>query len=182
MGADAANITKTVDKETNFTGWKIEEKNFQLELIQRSPQQTRSFFQARGFNKVIAKEIATQCVFQTIIRNTQTDNSEDAITVSLQDWQLIPNEKTTEQSIKLKETWDAEWKKAEISTAARIAFRWATFPTEQTFEPSGDFNWGMITFGLKPDTSFDLQLFWKQGKKSHSTWVKNLQCPADIQE
>ncbi len=178
----AANISKTTDKETNLVGWKLNENNFQLELIQRSPQQTRSFFQGRGFSKKVANNIATQCVLQTIIRNTQAENNEDAITVSLKEWRLTNKENPTRKGLKLKETWDKEWQTEDVSIPSRVAFRWATFPTEQTFEPGGDFNWGMISFGLKPDSYFDLHVFWKQGKKSYDTWIKELHCPADIIE
>ena len=56
------------------------------------------------------------------------------------------------------------------------------FPSEQTFDPGGDFNWGMISFGPKPDTLFDLHVFWKQGDRSHNTWIRGMQCPEDNTE
>ena len=172
--------TISIQKETGLKGWKLSQGNFQIELIQRSPQQTRSFFLARGFSAKIANEIATQCVFQTIVRNTQLQNKQDSISVSLKDWRLQANGKLP--GVKLKEQWDKEWQKTDISTAARVAFRWATFPTEQQFSPGGDFNWGMISFGLKPETRFDLDLYWKQGDTRYNTWIKSLQCPADKPE
>ena len=178
----AAEISKSTDKETALKGWKLTENNFQLELIQRSPQQTRSFFQARGFSPKIANEIATQCVFQTIIKNTQAENSTDAISISLKKWHITNKNSNEPKPIKLKEVWDKEWKDSDISNAARIAFRWATFPTQQTFDPGGDFNWGMISFGPKPDAVFNLRLFWKQGDKSHNAWIRNMQCPEDRDE
>jgi len=178
----AAEITKSIDKETKLIGWKLSENNFQLELIQRSPQQTRSFFQARGFSPKIANDIATHCVLQTIIRNTEAENSNDSISVSLKEWRLSNTGDTKEKSVKLKENWDKEWNNDDISNAARVAFRWATFPSEQTFDPGGDFNWGMISFGPKPDTLFDLHIFWKQGNKSNNAWIKKLQCPPDQPE
>ena len=177
----AVDITKTVNEETQLIGWKVSEKNFKLELIQRTPQQTRSFFLARGFNKTISNLIATHCVFQTIVRNTENDNSVDAIEVSLREWRIIPADgKNKAKPLKLKEVWNDEWNAEDVPTAARIAFRWATFPTEQTYQPGGDFNWGMISFGPKPNTRFDLHIFWKQGDQAHDAWIKNMQCPADI--
>ncbi len=178
----ATEVNKTIDTETGLAGWKFTENNFQLELIQRSPQQTRSFFQARGFSPKIADEIAIRCVFQTIIRNTETENSTDAIGISLKQWLISYKGHTKGEPIILKEAWNSQWKENEISNAARIAFRWATFPSEQTFDPGGDFNWGMISFGPKPDTLFDLQVFWKQGDRSHSTWIRDMQCPEDNTE
>lgn len=178
----AGEINKTIDAETKLTGWKITDNNFQLELIQRSPQQTRSFFQARGFSTKIANDIATHCVLQTIIRNTEAQNPNDSITISLKEWRMTNSKDTKERTLKLKEVWDKEWKDGDITNAARIAFRWATFPTEQTFDPGGDYNWGMISFGLKPDTLFDLHIFWKQGNNTHDAWIKDMQCPPDRPE
>lgn len=173
----ATELVKTVDKESQLIGWKFSQGNFQLELIQRSPEQTRSFFQGRGFSAKVANDIATSCVLQTIGRNTQADNNEP-VSISLKEWKFI-NSSGEEKTLKLKETWNSEWGKGEISTPARIAFRWATFPTTQSFDPGGDFNWGMISIGPKPGAKFDLQLSWKQGDTQHSTWIKQMECPSD---
>lgn len=178
----AAEITRTVNNETKQVAWKITKNNFHLEFIQRSPQQTRSFFQARGFSAKIANDIATQCVLQTIIKNTEDENTKDSISVSLKKWRINSSMQIKESPVKLKETWDKEWQEEHISNAARVAFRWATFPTEQTFEPGGDFNWGMISFGPKPATLFDLKVFWKQDDQSHYALIKNMQCPPDTTE
>lgn len=176
-------VNKTTDKETQLSAWKLSEGNFQLELIQRSPEQTRSFFQGRGFSAKVADDIATSCVFQTIGRNTEAENNTESVTVNLTEWRLATTDKQGEKkqtnSIKLKEDWDKEWKGAHVSSASRIAFRWATYPTEQSFDPGGDFNWGMISFGPKPDMIFDLHIVWKQGDKTHDAWIKQMQCPKE---
>ncbi len=178
-------VNKTTDKETQLSAWKLNEGNFQLELIQRSPEQTRSFFQGRGFSVKVADDIATSCVFQTIGRNTEAENNTESVTVNLTEWQLAITSKQAQAdkkqtiSIKLKEDWNKEWKGTKVSSASRIAFRWATYPTEQRFDPGGDFNWGMISFGPKPDTTFDLHIVWKQGDKTHDAWIKQMQCPTD---
>jgi len=176
------NIVKTVNKETQLSAWKLSKGNFQLELIQRSPEQTRSFFQGRGFSSKVANDIATSCVFQTIGRNTEADNKTDSVSVDLSEWRIAvaDNKDKSAQAIKLKEDWNKEWKGAKVSVASRIAFRWATYPSEQSFEPGGDFNWGMISMGPKPDTTFDLHVFWKQGDKKHDAWIRNMQCPKDF--
>ncbi len=176
-------VNKTTDKETQLSAWKLSEGNFQLELIQRSLEQTRSFFQGRGFSAKVADDIATSCVFQTIGRNTEAENNTESVTVNLTEWRLATTDKQGEKkqtnSIKLKEDWDKEWKGARVSSASRIAFRWATYPTEQSFDPGGDFNWGMISFGPKPDMIFDLHIVWKQGNKTHDAWIKQMQCPKE---
>jgi hypothetical protein len=171
----AAELTRSVDEETNLAGWKITDAGLELELIQRLPDQTQGFFQARGFSKEIASEIASSCVFQTIARNVSAKATDDAISISLRDWRVSVAGKI--KTIKLKETWDGQWSKEQITIASRLAFRWATFPTQQTFEPGGDYNWGMTSFDLPPGTIFDLHIFWVQGSQQKDLWIKSIQCP-----
>jgi len=169
-----ADITKTIHPETKLIEWKLKENNLELQLIQRTPNQTRGFFEARGFSKKITHDIANSCVFQTITRNTSKEKNR-AIQVSLKTWRIKINNQS--QPIKLKETWDKEWNTAQVKASSRLAFRWATFPTEQTFEPSGDYNWGMISFGPEPGSVFDLYVEWKSNNKIKSQWIKNMTCP-----
>lgn len=177
--ASALDVVKTVNQDTNLIGWKITQNNFELELIQRSPQQTRSFFQARGFSPKIANDIATHCVFQTIVRNSEAENKHDDIDVSLKKWRITTVNTKQEMPLKLKEVWSKEWQDEEISTAAKVAFRWATLPTQQIYKPGGDFNWGMISFGPKPETIFDLTIVWKQDQQEYQAIIEQLQCPTD---
>lgn len=169
-----ADITKTISPETQLIEWKLIENNLELKLIQRLPDQTRSFFEARNFPKDITNDIANSCVFQTITRNNSKDTNQ-SIHVSLKKWLIKIGPKT--QPLKLKETWEKEWKNSSLSSASKLAFRWATFPTEQSFEPNGDYNWGMISFGPKPGTTFDLYIEWKINKQTKNIWLKNLICP-----
>jgi len=169
-----AEITKTISPETQLIEWKFIEHNFELKLIQRLPDQTRSFFEARGFPKNITNDIANSCVFQTISRNNSKDKSQ-SIQVSLKNWKIKTDQKT--QPIKLKEDWQKQWTNSNLKPAAKLAFRWATFPTEQSFEPSGDYNWGMISFGPKPGSTFDLYIEWKNNDQRNRAWIKNISCP-----
>lgn len=173
-------ISHSTNPETGLKGWKFDRGDMQLELIQRLPDQTRGFFLARGFKRNIADQIANACVFQTIIRNTgsATEQSDrNAITVSLKHWRTTFKHKI--QPLKLKEDWIENWPLSSVKPAARHAFRWASFPTEQTFHPTGDYNWGMITFGLSPGDVFDLQIQWQIADKTHQALIKNIQCAED---
>lgn len=161
------------DSETKLIGWKLDEIGFKLELNQLLPNQTRAFFQARGFSVKYADSIANGCVYQTIVHN----NSNKPVTISLKQWRIKTRD-GKEQPIKLKEVWDSEWN--DVSQAARIAFRWSTFPTEQTFTSKSDSNWGMTSFGLAPGTSFDLHIFWQLGNEAQDIWIKDMQCPIDL--
>ena len=177
-----------VDKTTGLKTWQFIQSGLELQLVQRLPDQTRGFFQGRGFTKQQADEIATQCVFQTIVKNTGLQKTGKPISISLKTWRISLTHSTRKhnlvQGIKLKEDWAEEWlaiqdKKKQVKQSARIAFKWATFPSEQTFEPGGDYNWGMISFGLPPGTTFDLLIFWQTARQSHEQWIKNIQCPED---
>jgi hypothetical protein len=173
----AAEVKITTDPQTKLKGWKFNQNDMELELIQRLPDQTRGFFLGRGFSTEIVNDIANACVFQTIVRNTGANTGAKPISVSLKKWQVVHNEKTT--PLKLKEDWNRQWAKANVRPSAKLAFRWATFPTEQTFHPSGDYNWGMISFGLSPGALFDLNLQWVVGDKTYKATIKNIQCAQD---
>lgn len=187
-------VNTLFDKTTGLKTWQLTQFDLELQLIQRLPDQTRGFFQGRGFSNQQANEIATQCIFQTIVKNTGLNKTGKPISISLKTWRIIPlplsiNKNKITQGIKLKEDWSNEWlaikdKKTQVKPSARMAFRWATFPSEQTFEPSGDYNLGMISFGLPPGAWFDLHVFWRSIQSSesvqiHDQWIKNIQCPED---
>jgi len=118
-----ADITKTILPETNLIEWKLLDENLELKLIQRLPDQTRSFFEGRGFSKKITDDIAQSCVFQTITRNT-SKAKDQSIQVALKNWSIKINHKT--QPIKFKEDWDKQWTDNDVKPASRLAFRWAT--------------------------------------------------------
>ena len=177
-GEAVASVETRRDPATGLQSWQLLEHDFSLQLIQRLPDQTRAFFQARGFSKDEADRIATHCVLQAIGKNTSHLPNGSSIEYNLADWTLLVNGK--QQKIKLKSDWEHEWAQHEhVSKAARIAFRWATFPSQQNFEPDGDFNWGMISFGLPPGAVFDLQVKWRQNNQLHQQWIKQIQCPED---
>lgn len=169
-------VKSSIDAETQLKSWKLTQGALSLELLQRLPDQTRAFFQGRGFSSKIANDIATQCVLQTIMKNTSSKTAQ-TISYDLHDWKVFTN--STTRGLKLKQQWDQEWTEEQVSPAARIAFRWATFPTQQNFEPGGDYNWGMISVGLAPGSVFDLQVTWKQGDNLHTRLIKQIECPQD---
>ncbi len=177
-GVSTAAVETATDPETGLQSWHLRDHDFSLQLIQRLPDQTRAFFLARGFNQPIADQIATSCVLQAIGKNTSHAPDGSTIEYNLADWRVRFDGKT--QGIKLKSQWLQQWAREQAaSPSSKIAFRWATFPSQQTFEPDGDFNWGMISFGLPPGSVFDLKVQWRQNQQPRKTWIRNLQCPSD---
>lgn len=168
-----AGVTQSVDEQTALVSWKIDDGNFELQLTQLLPDQTRAFFQARGFPKETADSIATGCIMQSIGRNRGKQETPGSIDVDLKQWRMLHD--GSEDPIKLKEQWDSEWPAGEVSDAARLAFRWANFPTQQDFAP-GDFGWGMTSFALPPGRYFDLKVVWSVAGVEKNAWIRGIQC------
>lgn len=177
-----ADINQTLDEETGLKSWVLKQDGLELTLKQAYPEQILAFYLGRGFPKAIATQIANSCMFQTIVKNTlttqnQAADSNQTITIRQALWQVKSAAEI--KGIKLKETWDKQWSKEQIKPASRIAFRWATFPTEQSFRPNGDYNWGMTCFDLKPGAEFDLKVVWTINNKEKNTWIHSLKCAID---
>lgn len=173
-----AQVVQESDPETGLRSWRFTAGNLAVELIQRLPDQTRGFFLARGFPAEIADEIAANCIFQTIIRNTGEQDGDATIGVDLAQWRVI--QAGREQGIRLKEPWSASWPDEAVAGASRLAFRWALFPTRQEFLRD-DYNWGMTAFGLPPGTVFDLVLAWQEAGKVHSARLEGIECAPDVE-
>jgi hypothetical protein len=172
-----AAVARSADEETGLVKWHFSAGDLELELIQRLPDQTRGFFLARGFSRELADDIATACVLQTIVRNRGKPGTGKPVVIDLGQWRMVHD--GNHGTIRLKEDWIASWPEGSVSQAARLAFRWATFPTEQEFRP-GDYNWGMTAYGLAPGAVFDLNVIWQQGGETQSGWIRRIECPADV--
>jgi hypothetical protein len=172
-----------IDPEAGLPFWAWEEPPVDIRLIQRLPDQTRGFFIARGFTTAAADRIARSCVFQSIQHNRGLDVEGPVMEVDLTRWRITraDGSEPSARPIALKEAWDTEWEAAGESEAARVAFRWSLFPTRQTFR-GGDYNWGMIMFGVPPGTHFDLTLDWTLDGEPHQAVLRGLICAPELVE
>jgi len=68
-----------------------------------------------------------------------------------------------------------EWVKSGVSEAARIAFRWAQFQSENTFEP-GDWIMGMATLEVPLSGTFRLVARYRDDKGNHEIVLDKLSC------
>ena len=175
----AADVARGVDADTGLAKWRLTAGAAEFELIQRLPDQTRGFFQARHFPVAVADEIAGNCIFQTIIRNTGASGSGESVAIDLGTWRVIRDGR--EGPLRLKEPWLASWSDADVGKDAQLAFRWAMFPTRQEFLP-GDYNWGMTAYGLPPGAVFDLHLTWRSGGREESGWIRGIECAPDVEK
>lgn len=174
-----ADVVRSVDGETGLAKWSFTAGDVEVELIQRLPDQTRGFYQARNFPVAVADEIARNCIFQTIIRNTGGSGADSPLAVDLATWRVRHAGK--EGGMKLKEPWLASWPETAVGQAARLAFQWAMFPTRQEFLPD-DYNWGMTAYGLSPGSVFDLHLAWRTGGREDFGWIRGIECAPDVEK
>ena len=150
--------------------WRWSGQGIQVRLTHIVPDQLRGFFQARGFKPKDTEIIAAACVFQTVIRNER----EGPVVISdLKSWQVITPE--TKQSLLIREHWEQVWETRQVPKSARLAFRWAWFPTQQRFH-HGDWNMGMSSYGLPPGSKFDLILNFEIDGKRISGRIENIEC------
>ncbi len=180
-GLALAGLVRKANPETGLVGWKFDRGAFELEIVQRLPDQTRAFFLARGFPSAEADRLAVHCVMQTIVRNTGRPGEASPIRVDLREWRVAHGGAI--RPLRHKEAWLAEWTKTgAVPPPARLAFRWSTLPTEQVYEPRGDYNWGMTIYDLPPGSRFDLYVVWHAGARRHAAWLRGLECAPDRHE
>jgi hypothetical protein len=171
----AASVEHSRDQATGLETWQWHGDGASLTFNQLLPDQSRAYFQGRGFPPEHAEQVALACVFQTIIRNRA-----DAVVpleVDLSQWRVIPVQGNPRPP-QLQSDWQAQWERRRIVQSARLAFRWSLFPTRQTFQP-GDWNMGMVTFGLTPGEAFDLELTWHEGTEPRRWRLEDMRCAPD---
>ena len=174
----SASTTLGAAPDTGLKFWHWEDQGVLLELKQRLPDQTRGFFEARGFDQVSANKAGTACIFQTMLRNTGSADS-GRVDIDLTQWQVSSGDSKT--PMLLREDWNRIWKEspAQLAEPSRLAFEWSLLPTKQEFDP-GDYNWGMTSYGLPPGSRFDLELNWLRIGEHHHGRIENIECPDDI--
>ena len=149
-------------------------QGLRLEIAALSGDTVKAFFIGRDFSSKDAGFIAaTGCVFRSAIGNAGISDSDADVNIDLTKWRVIV--KGVEQPLKTRQDWATVWTKRAVAETPTIAFHWALFPTRQHYKPT-DYNWGMLTFALPPQTQFDLQMVWQQGDKMQRHLLKNLEC------
>ncbi len=176
--APAAAVVNTgTDEEARLPYWEIVEPGVSIRLVQRLPDQTRGFFQARGFSVEDSELIAQSCVFQTVFRNISAAPAPNTIEYNLREW--VVRAAGARRGLKTREDWEKEWNARQAPPSARLAFEWSLLPTRQSYRP-GDYNWGMSVFSLKPGDEFDLNVVWHQDGKKRTVPLKGVRCAPDV--
>ncbi|HEY5683633.1 MAG TPA: hypothetical protein VIR61_08170 [Sulfuricaulis sp.] len=177
--AASANAAVTIgtDEEARLPYWEIVESGVSIRLVQRLPDQTRGFFQARGFSVEDSEVIAQSCVFQTVFKNISAAPTPSTIEYNLREW--VVHAAGARRGLKTREDWEKEWTTRRAPPPARLAFEWSLLPTRQSYR-SGDYNWGMSMFNLKPGDVFDLDVVWHQDGNKRTVTLKRVRCAPDI--
>lgn len=175
--AAAATVSTGTDEGAGLPYWELETAGMMLRLVQRLPDQTRGFFQARGFRPADADLVARRCVFQTIFKNTSSDAAAAVLEYNLRDWTV--HHRGRARTMKTREDWQPVWAGRGVPQEAQIAFEWALLPTRQTYHP-GDYNWGMSVFDLEPGAVFDLKVAWTQDGRRQTALLEDMRCGPEV--
>lgn len=163
-----------IEPDTGSHSWTVRTQGIALTLAQILPDQVRGFYAARAFPREAIEHLATRhCVFQTILRN---ESGSAAIRFNLADWRVKTEAGT--QGLKLVREWLPEWERRGVPESGRLAFRWALFPTEHTYE-IGDWNMGMTTYALPLGTRFDLRVVYWRGRERRVFTLPGVRCAID---
>jgi len=171
LAAQPTTSTDT-DADTGLRSWNWRHQGLLIKLVQRLPDQTRAFFQGRGFSTDDADLIARSCVFQTIFRN----DGQQPVDYDLSDWRVLSSGESL--PLQTREAWQPMWQSKQVAQSKQIAFRWSLLPTVQHFEP-GDYNWGMTSYGLPPGSTFDLSLQLDIDGEQVSGRIPSVVCATD---
>jgi len=158
------------DAVTGAQSWEIKQQGVVLYLNQLLPDQLRGFYSNRGFTQSQMDQYVQSCVFMTVLRN---ESASGIVKYKTADWRV--KNATKSRAIKSTDEWIAQHKALGVNHAALIAFRWAQFPTEQEYEPGGDWNQGMLSLGNNGD-DFDLIAHWLVGNQAHQMSLKGINC------
>ena len=159
-----------VDPETGAATYEIQAQGVSVSLTQLLPDQVRAFYVARGFDLADADVFADACVYMTVLRN---DTAPGEIDFRLSDWEVRHNEEV--RPLPPLDDWLAQWTARGVPDSARLAFRWAQFPSEQTYAP-GEWNQGMLATGLPPGSRFDLIARWRIADQTYEVKLDDVHC------
>jgi len=130
-----------------------------------------TFFAGRGFSEKQIKSYANSCVFSTILRN---DTAKGSIHFFRKDW--TATYKGKEYHIKPTSYWVDLFDNLNVKLPQKIAFELGQIPEEQTYDPVGDWNEGMISFDIPRGVAVDVTVRYDIKGEKHEIKVQNVKC------
>ena len=161
----------SVDPITNAGTWKTFTHGVNFSLTQILPEQGQAFYVNRGFSLKEIEPYTSSCVYMTVLRNESAPGKIHFISNS---WKVLINGK--EHSLVSIDKWVKKLTTSNTKKSALIAFRWAQFPSEQEYEPGGDWNQGMLSVGLPAGSKFDVIASWDIEGKVYEAKLQGVQC------
>ena len=160
-----------IDPETGGKTWETSANGAHFLMRQILPEQLQGFYLSRGFSLKQIEPYTTSCVFMTVLRN---DSAPGALHFKRDNLKVSQGGK--QHSLVSVEDWMQRLKDINSKQSATIAFRWAQFPIDQVFEPGGDWNQGMVSVGLSPESRFDALVSWDIDGKMFEIKLEGVEC------
>jgi hypothetical protein len=166
--ATKTSITK--NPQSGLLAYNVEDEGISIELIQLLPDFVRAIYTSHNLPKAEVEDIASYCVFGTILRNT----SDGEMSYRVADWRAV-GEDGIERPIKTKTQWIEQWRRAGVT------FSWTLLPDSGDFEV-GDWQQGFTTVKMPRDSAFDLIYHWKLDGEDHVGRFENMRCAPETLE
>jgi len=173
--ASAANAdspqTVTINSESGSKTWEVSANGANFLMRQIPLDQLKAFYISRGFSLKQIEPYTSSCVFMTVLRN---DNASAGLHFKRDNLKVSQAGKT--HPLISVEEWLERLSKVTDEKPPLIAFRWAQFPIDQVFEPGGDWNQGMISVGLPPESKFVSEINWEIEGKPFTIKLEGVEC------
>jgi len=160
-----------IDPATGARTWSTHAYGVHLSLTQILPEQVQAFYVNRGFTLKQIEAYATSCVYMTVLRN---DNAPGTIHFTSNSWPVLHAGK--KHKLLSVDQWLQRLTTINTNKSALVAFKWAQFPPEQEYEPGGDWNQGMLSIGLPPESEFNIIARWDIDGKIFETELQKVKC------
>ncbi len=163
--------TVTINSENGSKTWEVYSNGANFLMRQIPQDQLKAFYISRGFSLAQIEPYTSSCVFMTVLRN-------DSVAAGLhfkRDNLKITKAGKSHPLVSVEE-WLQRLSKVTDKKPLLIAFRWAQFPIDQVFEPGGDWNQGMISVGLPPESKFDAEVKWEVKGKPVTIKLEGVEC------
>lgn len=163
--------TITTNPESGSKTWEVSANGANFLMRQIPLDQLKAFYISRGFSLDQIEPYTSSCVFMTVLRN---DNATAGLHFKRDNLKVSQAGKS--HPLVSVEEWLERLSKVTDKKSALIAFRWAQFPIDQIFESGGDWNQGMISVGLLPESKFDSEIKWEIEGKISTIKLEGVEC------
>ncbi|MBT6655112.1 MAG: hypothetical protein HOA99_00535 [Candidatus Thioglobus sp.] len=164
-------LAKVQDKDLEYKTWKKTEHGVVFSLKQLSVEQLNAFYYARGFSVEQIHPYAYSCAYSTVLQN---NNALGSMHFVRSKWDISSNNKI--KKIITSASWLQGFKQADVKPSALIAFRLSQLPEEQSYNPNGDWNQGILSVGLKSGAKFDIIIRWDVDNKPYEFTIQGVNC------